>query len=114
MHCLTDLVDNLAQDEVSVLWAIPFNGGHKQVAEAIDGVWQLVQQVEAAWQHCVGEGMELCAVQGLGLQKTFQTASLLFLSSFSCSSFLLLPPACCLLKTHTHMYRTELHHHCFS
>lgn len=67
---VTDLVDNLAQDEVPVLWTVPFNGGHEQIAEAIDSVWQLVQQMETAWQHCVSEGMELSTVQGLSLQKT--------------------------------------------
>lgn len=108
---MTDLVDNLAQDKVSILWTIPFNGCHKQIAEAIDGVWQLIQQMETAWQHCVSEGMELSTVQGLSLQKTLQTASLFFLSLFSGSPFLLLTPSCCLLRTQA--YRKELQHHGF-
>ena len=42
VYLCTDLVDDLAQDKVSVLWATPLDGSHQQVTEAVDCVRQLI------------------------------------------------------------------------
>lgn len=94
----TDLVDNLTQDEVSVLWATPLDRSHQQIAEAVNRVWQLIQKMEAAGQHGVGEGMQLLRVQGLSLHEALKAAGLLLFGSFPGSPVLLLPSSCCFLK----------------
>lgn len=44
----TDLIDHLSENKVSIFRAVSFNGRHEQITEAVDGVRQLIQQVEAA------------------------------------------------------------------
>jgi len=88
----TDLVDHLAEDEVSVLRAAPLDGRHQQITEAVDSVRQLVQQVEAAGQHGVREGVQLLGVQRLRLHEALQAASLLLLRPLPGSPVILLSP----------------------
>lgn len=101
MHLSTDLVDNLAEDEISVLWATPLNGSHQQVTESVDCVRQLIQKMEAARQHGISEGMKLLGVQWLSLHEALQAAGLLLLCPLPGSPVLFLAPTCCFLK-HRH------------
>ena len=94
----TDLVDDLSEDELSVLRAAPLDGRHQQVTEPVHGVRQLVQQMEAARQHGVCEGVQLLGVQGLSLHEALQAAGLLLLCPLPGSPVVFLAPTCCLLK----------------
>ena len=50
---------------VAPLWSVSLDTGDDEVARAVDGVAERVQQLQAAVQHAAGEGVQLDGRQRL-------------------------------------------------
>lgn len=85
-----DLIHHLFEDHVPVVGPITLDGRHDEVADAVHGVRQLVQQVEAAGKHGVREVMQLLLLQGFGVLELLQALGFFLLLLLPGLAFLLL------------------------